>query len=185
MKLFIDFLPIILFFIAYKIHGIYFATEVLIVASILLMLWQRWRQGRVESMTWISTLLVLLFGGLTIYFHNDTFIKWKPSILYLLFAGALLWTHWRETPLLQRVMGGQLPVALPNSFWRRLNRYWIGFFLFLAALNILVAYSFPTAIWVDFKLFGMLILTVLFVIYQAILIGRALPAEANGSGDSA
>ena len=184
MKLLIDFLPVILFFVAYKIHGIYFATKVLIVASLLLMLWQWRRQGRVESMTWISTLLILIFGGLTIYFHNATFIKWKPSILYFLFALALLWTHWRETPLLQRLMGAQLPVALPNHFWRRLNRYWILFFIVLAALNLLIAYTVPTAIWVDFKLFGLLILTVLFVIYQAILISRALPADALHGEDS-
>ena len=118
------------------------------------------------------------------HFHNATFIKWKPSILYLLFALALLWTHWRETPLLQRLMGAQLPASLPNSFWRRLNRYWILFFMVLAALNLLIAYNFPTAIWVDFKLFGLLVLTVLFVIYQAILISRALPPDALQGKDS-
>ena len=183
MKLLTDFLPIILFFIAYKMHGIYTATEVLIAAAVVLMGWQWWRRGRVETMTWISTLLILAFGGLTLYFHNDTFIKIKPSILYALFAAALLFTHWREEPLLQRLMGGQLPAALPRSFWRRLNGYWIAFFLFGAALNLIVAYAFSTGIWVDFKLFGMLAITVIFVLFQAVVISRALPQEAK-DGDS-
>ncbi|MBN2680625.1 septation protein A [Acidithiobacillus montserratensis] len=183
MKLFTDFLPIILFFIAYKIHGIYTATEVLIVAAIILMAWQWWRHGRIETMTWVSTLLILIFGGLTLYFHNDTFIKVKPSILYLLFAGVLLFTHWRQKPLLERLMGGQLPATLPQSFWRRLNAYWIIFFLFSAILNLVVAYSFSTGIWVDYKLFGMLGITIIFVLFQAVLISRALPQEVK-DGDS-
>ena len=132
-------------------------------------------------MTWVSTLLVLVFGGATIYFHSDIFIKWKPSILYALFAAALLWTHRREQPLLQRLMASQLPVTLPAAFWRRLNLYWILFFLAGAVLNLLVAYTLPTAVWVDFKLFGLLILTVLFVIFQAALISRALPAETGST----
>jgi len=184
MKLLLDFLPILLFFVVYKIHGIYTATEVLVVASVLLMLWQWHRQGRVETMTWVSTLLVLVFGGLTIYLHNDLFIKWKPSILYLLFAAALLFTHWRDEPLLQRLMGAQLPATLPGAFWRRLNAYWIAFFLFGAALNLVVAYTLPTSLWVDFKLFGLLALTVIFVLFQAVLIARALPAESSDGSNS-
>ncbi|WP_123104331.1 septation protein A [Acidithiobacillus sulfuriphilus] len=183
MKLLTDFLPIILFFIAYKLQGIYTATAVLIAAALLLMGWQFLRKGRVETMTLVSTGLVLLFGGATLYFHNDTFIKIKPSILYALFAAALLYTQWREQTLLERLMGGQLPATLPPAFWRRLNAYWIAFFLFGAILNLAVAYSLPTSIWVDFKLFGLLALTIIFILFQAAMISHALPQEVE-NGDS-
>lgn len=171
MKLLIDFFPIALFFAAFKIWDIYVATTVAIVATVLQIGWLRWKTGKVEPMQWISLAVIVVFGGATIVAHNDTFIKWKPTVLYWLFAGTLLAGQliWRKN-LIRSLMGAQM--QLPEPAWRQLNWSWIGFFAVMGLLNLWVAYSFDTDTWVNFKLFGGLGLMGVFIVAQALLLSR-------------
>ncbi len=171
MKLLLDFFPIVLFFVAYKVTDIYTATAVAIVATLAQIGWLRWRTGRVEPMQWVSLVVIVLFGGATLLAHDDTFIKWKPTILYWLMGGALVLGQliWKRN-LLKTLMGDK--VRLPEPAWRGMLFSWTGFFAFMGALNLWVAYSFDTDTWVNFKLFGGMGLMVLFVIGQSVWLGR-------------
>ncbi|WP_310637693.1 inner membrane-spanning protein YciB [Delftia acidovorans] len=151
MKLLIDFFPIILFFVAFKVWGIYTATAVAIVATIAQIAYLRVRHGKVEPMQWVSLGVIVLFGGATLLAHNDTFIKWKPTVLYWLMGSALLI--------------GQL------VFRKNLLRSVMG------ALNLVIAYRFDTDTWVNFKLFGGMGLMLVFVIGQAIYMSRFMQED--------
>ncbi len=177
MKLLLDFFPIILFFVAFKFAGIYVATGVAIAATIVQIAYLRYRNGKVEPMQWVSLVVIVLFGGATIIAHNDTFIKWKPTVLYWLMGGALLigWVGFGKN-LLKSVMGSQ--IQLPEDGWRVMNWSWIGFFAVMGALNIWVAYNYDTDTWVNFKLFGGMGLMFAFVIAQAIYMSRHMPTAS-------
>ncbi len=176
MKLLLDFFPIVLFFVAYKVTDIYTATAVAIVATLAQIGWLRWRTGRVEPMQWVSLVVIVLFGGATLLAHDDTFIKWKPTILYWLMGGALVLGQliWKRN-LLKTLMGDK--VRLPEPAWRGMLFSWTGFFAFMGALNLWVAYSFDTDTWVNFKLFGGMGLMVLFVIGQSVWLGRYIKED--------
>lgn len=171
MKLLFDLLPILLFFVAYKIWGIYVATGVAIAATVLQIGWLKARGKKVEPMQWASLGIIVVFGGMTLFFQDETFIKWKPTVLYGVFAVALLGAQ-RVTGRnpLQAIMGAQ--ITLPSPIWQKLTFAWATFFVGMAALNLFVAYSFPLDIWVDFKLFGTMGLTFAFVVAQSFWIGR-------------
>lgn len=171
MKLFLDFFPIVLFFVAFKLWGIYVATGVAIAATIVQIAWLRWSTGKVEPMQWLSLGIIVLFGGATILSHDDTFIKWKPTVLYWMMGGALAsgLLFFRKN-LLKSLMGSQL--QLPEPAWRTMNWSWVGFFALMGVLNLWVAFHYDTNTWVNFKLFGGLGLMVLFVIGQALYLGR-------------
>jgi intracellular septation protein len=176
MKLLLDFFPIVLFFVAFKVAGIYVATGVAIAATIAQIAWLRYSTGKVEPMQWIGLAVIVLFGGATIIAQNDTFIKWKPTVLYWLMAGSLAagQLFFRKN-LLKSLMGSQL--VLPDSAWRVTNWSWIAFFSVMGVVNLWVAYHFDTNTWVNFKLFGGLGLMVLFVLAQAVYLGRHVKAE--------
>jgi len=173
MKLFLDFFPIILFFVAFKLQGIYVATAVAIVATLAQIAWLRFKVGKVEPMQWISLGVIVVFGGATLVAHNDTFIKWKPTVLYWLMGSALLIGQvvFRKN-LLQSLMKSQM--ELPAPVWRVMNWSWIGFFALMGVINLWVAYSFDTDTWVNFKLFGGLGLMLVFVVLQAMYLSRYL-----------
>ena len=176
MKLLLDFFPIILFFAAFKFADIYVATGVAIVATIAQIAYLRWRTGKVEPMQWVSLGVIVLFGGATIVAHNDTFIKWKPTVLYwlmaaTLFAGQVIF----RKNLLKSVMGSQ--IELPEHAWRTMNWSWITFFCAMGIVNLWVAFHYDTDTWVNFKLFGGMGLMVLFVIGQALYLGRYMKAD--------
>jgi intracellular septation protein len=176
MKLLLDFFPIILFFVAFKVWGIYAATAVAIVATVAQIAYLRFKHGKVEPMQWVSLGVIVLFGGATLLAHNDSFIKWKPTVLYWLMGGALLVGQLGfGKNLLRSVMGAQL--QLPDAIWLKLNWAWTAFFALMGALNLWVAYHFDTDSWVNFKLFGGMGLMVVFVIAQAIYMSRYLPQE--------
>lgn len=165
MQLLFDFLPIIAFFVAYKLTDIYVATAVLIVAVIVQTAVQWLRHRKVSSMALVSAVLVLIFGGLTLAIHDKAFIQWKVTIVNWLFALAFLAGNFiGERPLTERIMGES--VQLERALWRRLSWAWIVFFVLLGALNLYVAYNYAEAVWVNFKLFGMLGLTLLFALGQ-------------------
>jgi len=176
MKFLLDFFPILLFFLAYQVWDIYIATAVAIAAAVLQVGWQRLRHGRVETMQAITLGLLLLFGGLTLLLRDPVFIKWKPTIVNWLFAVAfLVTTYVGERSLLQRMMGHA--VSLPAAIWRRLNWAWIAFFAAMGILNLIVAYQFPEDVWVKFKLFGLMGLTLVFVVAQAPYLAKHMEAE--------
>jgi len=173
MQLLFDFLPVIAFFVAYKIAGIYVATIVIIVATVLQVSIHWLRTRRVNPMHLVSAGLVLLFGGLTLAIHDAIFIKWKPTVLYWLLAAAFLLSFWRrisDRPLVQRMMNvADAGIALSQVQWRRLNWTWIGFFVLLGAANLAVFRNFDEDTWVNFKL-AMIGLLFVFILAQGIWI---------------
>jgi len=176
MKFLFDIFPVLVFFVAFKIYGIYVATAVAIAATFAQVGWSWARHRKVDNMLWASLGIIVVFGGATLLLRDETFIKWKPTVLYWLFAGALLFSEllFRKN-LIRAMMGGQL--TLPDPVWRKVNLSWIGFFLAMGALNLYVAFSFPTETWVDFKLFGGIGLLLLFAFAQALMLSRYIEQE--------
>jgi len=183
MKLLLDFFPIVLFFGAFKIWGIFVATTVAIVATLLQLAWMRYRTGRTEPMQWLSLGVIVLFGGATLIAQDETFIKWKPTVLYWAMGGALLvgQVFFRRN-WLQSLMKNQM--ALPDHAWRVMLWSWCGFFALMGALNLWVAYHFDTDTWVNFKLFGGMGLMLVFVLAQAMYLGRYMDTEAKDAAPS-
>lgn len=171
MKLLFDFLPIILFFVAYKLEGIYVATAVAIAATLVQVAFTWFRSRKLEPMHLVSLGLIVVFGGATLWLQNPLFIMWKPTILYILFAVAFLGSQFiGKKTLVERMMGKML--MAPAAIWRRVNTAWAVFFMFLAVLNVYVAYNYSEADWVNFKLFGLLGLTLVFMIGQGLWLAR-------------
>jgi len=208
MKFLIDFFPVLLFFLAYKVYDIYVATAVAIAASVVQVGWLRLRHRRTETMHLVTLGLLVVFGGLTIALQDRTFIMWKPSIVNWLFAAAFLGSQLiGDRPLIQRMMAHAIDV--PDRIWRRLNLLWVVFFLLSGLANLIVASGFfaaehalidaagrpeidlnrcqdfsgdllalcreareREAVWVNFKLFGMMGLTIAFVVAQAFYLAR-------------
>jgi intracellular septation protein len=178
-KFLFDLFPLILFFIAFRMADIYTATAVAIAAGILQFAWLKLRGKTIEAMHWINLAVITLFGGATLFFQNDAFIKWKPTVLYWVFAGALLGGKWLfNRNVMHRLMGKQ--IELPAAAWDKLNFSWAGFFLVCGAINLYVAFSgqFTESQWVSFKVFGLMILMVIFVIGQSIWLGRHMKEDA-------
>ncbi|WP_234085779.1 septation protein A [Azonexus sp. R2A61] len=196
MKLLFDLFPVILFFAAFKyaerapetaadwvaslLGGasvataqapILLATIVVIVATVAQIVWVRLRHGRVDKMLWISLVLVVVFGGMTLIFQNEAFIKWKPTILYWVFAGSLAFASLvlKKNPI-RSMLGEQL--KLPEPVWSRVNLSWIGFFAVMGIINLIVAFNFSTDAWVNFKLFGGMGLMLAFVLAQGALLSK-------------
>jgi len=171
MKFLYDLFPILLFFIAYKLGDIYIATGVAIAAAGI-QTFAFWLKHRRFEKTHLFTFgLLAVLGGLTIFLHNPTFIKWKPSVINWGFALVFLASHWiGEKPVIERMMGHA--VSTERSVWIRLSWMWILFFIGIGLLNLYVAYNYPEETWVNFKLFGMLGITFAFVIGQAFYLSR-------------
>lgn len=195
MKFLFDLFPVILFFASYQLAGaqpesaatfanawlgggiapaqapILIATCVAIVATFAQIGWLLLRGRKVDTMLWMSLVLIVVFGGATIFFHDATFIKWKPTILYWLFAGSLLVSAFVfNKNLIRSFMEAQ--IKLPDNVWSRLNIAWIGFFAIMGFLNLYVAFEYPEATWVKFKLFGGMGLMFAFVIAQSMFLGK-------------
>ena len=176
MKILLDFFPIIVFFAAFKLWNIYIATGVAIVATLAQIAWFRYSTGKVETMQWVSLGVIVLFGGATIALQNETFIKWKPTVLYWLMGGALLVGQMLfKKNLLKSLMGSQM--ELPDAAWRIMNWSWIIFFALMGVINLWVAFNFDTDTWVNFKLFGGLGLMAVFVVAQALYLARYMKTE--------
>lgn len=129
------------------------------------------RRRHVDGMLWVSLCIIVLFGGATIYFHNENFIKWKPTVLYWFFAAALLLSNAIAGKNLMRSMMGK-QITLPDAVWGKLNLAWTLFFIVLGFVNLYVAFTFSTAAWVNFKLFGFMGLMVVFIVAQSIVLSR-------------
>ena len=176
MKLLFDYFPILCFFIAYKFYGIYTATAVTMGACALQNLLYWLKHKRFEKLHLITLISVLILGGSTLIFHKVIFIQWKPTIIYWVFAIALLFSqYFSHKNLLSRMLGDK--IFLDNKIWDRLSTAWALFFIFLGLLNIYVIYHYSTNAWVNFKLFGTLGLTLVFTILQAIYMSRHIQSE--------
>jgi intracellular septation protein len=171
MKLLFDLFPVILFFVAYKVAGIYIATGVAIAATVAQIAWVKLRHGKVDKMLWVSFGIIAVMGGATLLFHNPTFIKWKPTVLYWAFAAALVGAEFLFNRNLIRAMMEQ-QLTLPESVWTRLSLSWVAFFVLMGLANLYVAYNFSEDTWVNFKLFGGLGLMLVFVIAQGLFLAR-------------
>lgn len=209
-KFLFDLFPVLLFFAAFKLAGmlpeaslalaqsalgplmidgrvpvdqapILLATAVAIVASLLQVGWLLLRGRKVDAMLWVSLGVIVLFGGATIWLHDESFIKWKPTILYWLFGGILLCGRfvWNRN-FVRSVLGAQITV--PEPVWEKLLWMWIAFFAVVGAVNIVVAYSVPTATWVNFKLFGLMGLTFAFTIGMGFWLARHMPESGGERG---
>jgi len=207
MKLLLDFLPLVFFFATYKIAGahdtaaaafathwlggivsggtvgpkeapVLLATVVVIAATLAQVAWMHANKRKIDLMLWISLVMVVLFGGLTIYFHSDTFIKWKPSIVCWA-MGLVFWTSqtFFHRNLLRSTLGAEL--EMPDKIWQRLNFAWVAYFALMGLINLWVAYSFSTDAWASFHSFGSVGLSLLFILGQFVYLSRHLePAPA-------
>ena len=171
MKFLFDLLPVIAFFVAFKYWGIFTATSVAIVTTVLEVAYLKIRGRKVDTMLWVSLGIIVVLGGATLLLHDETFIKWKPTVLYWLFAlvlsGAML--GWKRN-LIRSLLGQQ--VRLPDHAWNTLLWSWAGFFAAMGGINLFVAFHYSTDTWVTFKLFGGIGLMVAFVFAQALYLQR-------------
>lgn len=172
MKLLLDFLPIVLFFGAYKMYGVYIATGVLMAATTAQMGYIYYTERRLETMQKVTLAMILVFGTLTIVLHDDRFIKWKPTFLYGGMAIGLAVALWGfKKNFLHLLLGKQL--SLPFAVWMNLNVAWIAYCAFMSATNGYVAAFYSTDDWVNFKLWGY-IFPILFLLGQAVYVSRHL-----------
>lgn len=188
MKFLYDLFPLLLFFAAFKLYDIYVATAVAIVASFLQVGLYWLKHRRFETMHLITLAIIAVFGGMTLLLHDDTFIKWKPTLVYWILASlALVSQRWGDKTLIERMMSSQ--ISLPAAVWKRLNLSWGIFFLVLGAVNIYVAFYYGLDldaetrrnIWVNFKVFGLLGITFLFVIGQAVFMAKHMQHKPDGT----
>ncbi|GHA11269.1 septation protein A [Oceanisphaera arctica] len=171
MKQFAEFIPLIIFFAVYKTVDIYAATGALMAATCIQMLVVWLKHKKLEKMHLVTLVLVLFFGGLTMFFQDDAFIKWKVTAVNGLFAiGLLVSRYGFRKNLIKQMLGKEMTV--PDTIWDRANLAWVGFFSFCGALNVYVAFNLPQEVWVNFKVFGLLGLTLLFTFATAIYLYR-------------
>jgi intracellular septation protein len=172
-KFLFDLFPLILFFVAYRFADIYVATAVAMAAAVIQILWIKLSGKRIETMHWVNLVVIVFFGGATLWLQNDAFIKWKPTVLYWLFGAVLVVSKYlMGRNLMQKLLGEK--VSMPDSGWDKLNLSWALFFITAGALNLFVAFSglFTESEWVNFKVFGLMALLIVFVIAQSIWLGK-------------
>jgi intracellular septation protein len=183
MQLLIEFLPILSFFVAYKFSDVYVATGVMLVVLLLVVAWQWFKHGKVGPMLLVSAGIGLIFGGLTIWLHDQTFVQLKPTVVYWLLALVLLGGRlFSDKPLVQRVMDTAL--QLPEAAWRTLNTIWALTFIVIGAINLFVMYRYDLDTWVNFKAYGLTGLTILFALGQGIWLATKLPPEVENPPSS-
>ena len=201
-KILFDLFPIFLFFIAFKLAGsnpeqaaalaaavsypadpkqlpILMATAVAIIATVVQIAWVWLRHGKVDTMLWISLALVVVLGGATLWLHDPTFIKWKPTVLYWLFAVVLAGSHLLFKKNLIRTMMQQAQMELPETLWAKLNYSWVIFFAVMGVVNLYVANNFSLAAWVNFKLFGFMGMMLAFMLLQGLVLAKYIEKESD------
>lgn len=187
MQQLVDFFPLIAFFVSYQLGGIYLATGVLIVASGLQIAWHWWRTRTVKTLHWVTALLVLVFGSATLLLKDSRFIQWKPSVLFWALAVSFLVSHFvgartLTQRFLESVLGGNVN-AVGEAAWRKLNLAWVAFYALIGAANLFVAYRFSEQAWVNFKVFGVSALMLLFTLPQVFwLMPKEQPDQADHGG---
>ncbi|MFM2075642.1 MAG: hypothetical protein RJB34_1947 [Pseudomonadota bacterium] len=182
MRFLIDFFPIVLFVVAYKLEGIYTATAVLMGATVVQTAWLYLRERQLQTLQKVTFVLVLVFGALTLYLQDERFIKWKPTVLYAGMALALalaLWV-WKKN-VLHLLLGTQL--KMNDTVWARLALAWIGYFVFMSAINGYVAFYYSTEDWVNFKIWGY-VFPVVFILGQGLYIARHIQSDDPPQGSA-
>jgi intracellular septation protein len=204
MKLLFDVFPVILFFVFFKFGNshpetadailtafdivlapsikpaIFLATLVSIFATTVQIVWTKLRHGKVDAMLWLSFFVIVLFGGATLIFHNDTFIRWKPTVLYWLFSGALMGSNLIfKKNLIRSALSNKM--ALPVRIWNLLNLSWGLFFLALGFINLYVAYNYSIESWVNFKLFGFTGLMLIFIVAQSAWLSKYMNEDKENN----
>jgi len=177
-KFLFDLFPLILFFVAYRFADIYVATAVAIAAAVLQIMWIKLTRKPIETMHWVNFAVIVFFGGATLWLQNEAFIKWKPTVLYWLFGAVLLVSNYlMGRNLMQKLLGAK--VSMPDNAWAKLNLSWALFFLAAGGLNLFVAFSglFTESQWVNFKVFGLMALLIVFVIAQSIWLGKHMQQD--------
>ncbi len=178
MKAFLDFFPVVLFFIVFKFSDVFTATAVAILATVAQIAWLKYKVGKVETMQWVSLGVIVVFGGATLISHDETFIKFKPSVLYIIMSLALLVGEYGfGKNFLKQLMSAQVQVE--DRVWRVLVNAWGVFFLGMSALNLWVAYNFDTVTWVNFKMFGGMGLMFVFVLGQAFYLAKYMKMDES------
>ncbi len=171
-----EYFPLILFFVAFKLADIYTATAVAIVASIAQIAYFKWRRGKVATMHWLSLVIIVVFGGATLLLHDETFIKWKPTVLYWLFGVVLLVGR---LGFRRNLIGALLPdLVLPEPVWARITWAWVAFLGAMGAANLYIASHFPTDIWVNFKIWGGIGMFMLAAVATVASVARYLPEKS-------
>jgi intracellular septation protein len=147
------------------------ATAIAIIATVFQIGYLMARGRKIDKTLWLSLAIIVVFGSATIYFHNETFIKWKPTVLYWCFAAALLFSQiFLKKNLIRSMMEKQM--SLPEGIWHRVNLSWVAFFITMGLINLYVAFNFSTATWVNFKLFGGMGLMIAFIVVQSLLLSK-------------
>ena len=180
MKLLFDLFPVILFFIAFKIKGIFVATAIAIAATTAQIIWSKYKHGKVDAMLWVSFAIVGVFGGATLALHDETFIKFKPSVLYWLFSAILLFSNIFFKKNLMRSLLSE-KIALPVRVWNRLNLAWSVFFAALGFVKMYVAFNYSTDTWVNFKLFGFSGMMLLFILAQSAWLAKYIDEKKESN----
>ena len=203
MKILFDLFPVILFFVTFKLAGknpeaaqalvaaigyqaeplqlpVLLSTAAAIAATIGQVLWVKWRHGKVDTMLWVSFGIIALFGGATLLLHDETFIKWKPTVLYWVFAATLVFSNWLFKKNLMRALL-QEKLILPTRVWNHVNLGWSLFFAVLGVLNLYVAFNFSTDAWVNFKLFGVTGMMLIFVLLQAMVLAKYVEEDKENN----
>ena len=193
-KTLFDLFPVILFFIVFKLAGsnpdmaqawasaigylvdpkqlpVLFATAAAIVATLIQIVWVKWHHGKVDTMLWVSFSIIAVLGGATLLLHDETFIKWKPTVLYWIFAATLLLSNLIfKRNLIRQLL--QAKLTLPNAVWNRVNLSWSLFFIVLGVINLYVAFNYSIETWVNFKLFGATSMMFVFILLQAMALAK-------------
>jgi intracellular septation protein len=180
MKFFFDLLPVILFFVGYKLYGIFAATAIAIAVTLAMIVYAKIRHGKIEKMLLINGAIISVLGGITLLLHDQTYIMWKPSVLYWLMAAILLVSNlFFKKNFMQQMMGKM--INAPKPIWDKVNWIWVGFLVALGFLNLYVAFNYSLDTWVNFKLFGVTGMMFVFVIAQTIALRKYLiePIEDN------
>ena len=182
MKFLFDLFPVILFFIGFKFYGIFVATAIAIGATLALIVYAKIRHGKVEKMLLINGAIISVLGGVTLLLHDKTYIMWKPTVLYWLLAAVLLISNlFFNKNFIQQMMGKMLDA--PQAIWTKLNLTWVVFLIILGFVNLYVAFNYSEDTWVNFKLFGVTGVLILFIIAQTIILKKYLiePIDSENS----
>jgi intracellular septation protein len=178
MQIFLEYFPLVIFFIVNSLAGIYWATASLIIAAAIQMIYFKIRKEKIPAKQWVIFSLIVVFGGLTIYLQNDAFLKWKVTIINVCFGLALLISHYIfKKNIIKEFLSESL--SLPEEIWGKLNFSWAVFFLFCAGLNYYIAFNYDLDIWVNFKVFGLTALMFGFSITSILLLYKYLPLDED------
>jgi len=180
MQFLYEIFPVFLFFLTFKFYGIYVATIVGIVSCAIQVLFTKCYKKKWDKAQLITLAVFTIFGGMTLYFHNPIFVKWKPTVVFWIFALVMLGSQlFTSKPIIERMLENvmQTKGSVPKNVWKKLNLIWIAFFIILGGVNLFIAYSYSNDTWVNFKFYGLTAAFFIFSFLQALYLSRYLSEE--------